>query len=168
MDSGKWTVENRDKTKENGGSLREGGDSPLSTINYPLPELIIFPNPYPNRDYIVTHTNPEFTSVCPITGLPDFGEITIAFVPDKLCVELKALKYYFLSFRQRGIFYEAVTNEILEDLVTALEPRWMEVTGEFSTRGGIHSRVVAKYTKEKEALPHSDRISIKKFEKPIA
>jgi 7-cyano-7-deazaguanine reductase len=131
------------------------------------PELIVFPNPYPNRDYEIAHVNPEFTSVCPVTGLPDFGEITIRFVPDKLCVELKALKYYFISFRNRGIFYEAVINEILEDLVTAMEPRWMEVAGKFSTRGGLHSNVIAKYTKETDSLLTSDRVIVKNLEKPI-
>lgn len=131
------------------------------------PELIVFPNPYPEREYVITHTNPEFTSVCPVTGLPDFGEIEIVFVPDKLCVELKALKYYFISFRNRGIFYEAVINEILEDLVSAIEPRWMEVTGKFSTRGGLHSTVVAKYTKGVDPLPESDRIKITKLKKSI-
>lgn len=127
------------------------------------PELIVFPNPYPNRDYVITHTNPEFTSVCPVTGLPDFGEIEVVFIPDKLCVELKALKYYFVSFRNRGIFYEAVINEILEDLVSAIEPRWMEITGEFSTRGGLHSTLVAKFTKSEDTMPTSDRIVVKKL-----
>lgn len=130
-------------------------------------ELIVFSNPYPERDYVITHANPEFTAVCPVTGLPDFGEITVIFVPDKLCVELKALKYYFLCFRNRGIFYEAAVNEILEDLVTATQPRWMEVTGEFSTRGGLHSSVVAKYTKGEDKLPHSERIRVKKLGKAI-
>ena len=131
------------------------------------PELIVFPNPYPDREYVITHTNPEFTSVCPVTGLPDFGEIEVVFVPDKLCVELKSLKYYFIGFRNRGIFYEAVINEILEDLVSALEPRWMEVTGDFSTRGGLHSTVVAKYIKSEDAMPTSDRILVKKLNKAI-
>jgi 7-cyano-7-deazaguanine reductase len=131
------------------------------------PELIVFPNPYPERDYEITHVNPEFTSVCPVTGLPDFGEITMRFVPDKLCVELKSLKYYFIGFRNRGIFYEAVINEILEDMVTAMEPRWMEITGKFSTRGGLHSNVAAKFTKSKDGLPHSERIVVKNFEKPV-
>jgi 7-cyano-7-deazaguanine reductase len=131
------------------------------------PELVVFPNPYPERDYEITHVNPEFTSVCPVTGLPDFGEITVRFVPDKLCVELKALKYYFISFRNRGIFYEAVTNEILEDLVTAMEPRWMEITGKFSTRGGLHSNVTAKFTKSEDAMPHSERIVVKNFENSV-
>jgi 7-cyano-7-deazaguanine reductase len=131
------------------------------------PELIVFPNPYPKREYVITHSNPEFTSVCPVTGLPDFGEIEVVYVPDELCVELKALKYYFLSFRQRGIFYEAVINEILEDLVATTKPRWMEITGEFSTRGGLHSTVVAKYTKGEEPVPTSDRVTIKQLEKEI-
>jgi 7-cyano-7-deazaguanine reductase len=130
-------------------------------------ELIVFPNPYPNRDYVITHINPEFTSVCPVTGLPDFGEIAVRFVPDTLCVELKALKYYFLGFRNRGIFYEAVINEMLEDLASALEPRWMEITGTFSTRGGLHSTIVAKYTKETDALPRSERITVKNLGAPI-
>ncbi|HEY3875721.1 MAG TPA: preQ(1) synthase [Candidatus Kapabacteria bacterium] len=132
------------------------------------PELIVFPNPYPNRDYVITHSNPEFTSVCPVTGLPDFGEIELVFVPDQLCVELKALKYYYLSFRNRGIFYEAVVNEMLEDLAAALDPRWMEITGEFSTRGGLHSTVVAKYTKGEDKLPKSNRIKIKVLKKSIS
>jgi 7-cyano-7-deazaguanine reductase len=130
-------------------------------------ELIVFRNPYPERDYEITHVNPEFTSVCPVTGLPDFGEITVRFVPDKLCVELKSLKYYFISFRNRGIFYEAVINEILEDLVTAMEPCWMEVAGKFSTRGGLHSNVTAKFAKSEDALPHSDRIVVKNFENSV-
>jgi 7-cyano-7-deazaguanine reductase len=130
-------------------------------------EVIVFPNPYPERDYVITHSNPEFTSVCPVTGLPDFGEITVIFVPDKWCVELKSLKYYFLGFRNRGIFYEAVVNEILEDLVTAMEPRWMEITGEFSTRGGLHSNVVAKFTKSEDTMPNSKRVLVKKLGKKI-
>jgi len=129
------------------------------------PELIVFPNRFPNRDYVITHSNPEFTSVCPMTGLPDFGEITLVYVPDELCVELKALKYYYLSFRSKGIFYEAVINEILDDLVSAVKPRWMEVTGEFSTRGGLHSTVVAKYSKDEDPMPKSDRVKVVRIKK---
>ena len=95
------------------------------------------------RDYKITHVNSEFTSVCPKTGLPDFGVITINYIPDKLCLELKALKYYFLEFRIQGIFYEAVTNQILDDLVSACQPRYMEIIGEFSTRGGMNSTIKA-------------------------
>ena len=105
----------------------------------------IFENKYPDRDYQITHVNKEFTSVCPKTGLPDFGTITINYIPDKNCLELKALKYYFLEFRNRGIFYEAVTNQILDDLVEVCAPRYMEVIGDFSTRGGMQSRIRAVY-----------------------
>src|ERR671920_768468 len=90
-----------------------------------------FPNPRPGRDYEIAIDCPEFTSVCPKTGLPDFGEIRITYVPGDRCIELKALKYYFIDFRNRGIFYEAVTNQILDDLVAACEPRRMTVVGEF-------------------------------------
>jgi len=103
----------------------------------------VFENKYPDRDYYITHVNLEFTSVCPKTGLPDFGKIYIKYIPDKLCLELKALKYYFLSFRDKGIFYEAVTNQILDDLVNACQPRYMEIVGEFSTRGGMNSVIKA-------------------------
>ena len=108
-----------------------------------MPEIEVFENQFPQRDYFVTHINEEFTSVCPKTGLPDFGTITINYIPDKLCLELKALKYYFLDFRNKGIFYEAVTNQILDDLVNACQPRYMEIVGKYSVRGGLHSDVIA-------------------------
>ena len=92
---------------------------------------------------------PEFTSVCPKTGLPDFGEIRITYVPDELCIELKALKYYMIDFRNKGIFYEAVTNQILDDLVAAIQPRRMTVLGNFSARGGITTSVTATYEFQK-------------------
>ena len=107
--------------------------------------LETFPNPRPEREYEITISCPEFTSVCPKTGLPDFGEIRITYVPDALCVELKSLKYYMIEFRNRGIFYEAVTNEILDDLVSLLRPRRMTVIGDFSVRGGIKTVVRAEY-----------------------
>jgi 7-cyano-7-deazaguanine reductase len=110
-----------------------------------MANIEVFENQFPNRDYKITHVNKEFTSVCPKTGLPDFGVIKVNYIPDKLCVELKSLKYYFLEFRNQGIFYEAVTNQILDDLVTAVQPRYMEVIGEFSTRGGLNSTVKAIY-----------------------
>jgi 7-cyano-7-deazaguanine reductase len=113
----------------------------------PSPTLETFPNPRPGRDYEIAIRYPEFTSVCPKTGLPDFGEIRITYVPDARCVELKALKYYMIEFRNRGIFYEAVTNQILDDLVEVLSPRRMTVTGEFSARGGISTTVTAAYEK---------------------
>ena len=114
-----------------------------------MKKIEVFDNKYPNRDYFITHTNEEFTSVCPITGLPDFGSIIINYIPDKLCIELKALKYYFLEFRGEGIFYEAVINQILDDLVSACNPRYMEVIGDFSVRGGMHSKEVAVHDPQK-------------------
>ncbi|HXH61918.1 MAG TPA: preQ(1) synthase [Fimbriimonadaceae bacterium] len=103
-----------------------------------------FPNPAPERDYVITHTCPEFTSVCPKTGQPDFATIDLEYVPDALCIELKSLKLYYYSFRDEGIFYEAVTNRILDELSRACTPRWMRVTGRFNVRGGISSVIVAE------------------------
>lgn len=110
-------------------------------------QIETFPNPQPGRDYQIDISCPEFTSVCPKTGLPDFGEIRISYVPDARCIELKALKYYLLEFRTKGIFYEAVTNQILDDLVSACQPRKMTVTGDFTPRGGIKTSVTATYEK---------------------
>jgi 7-cyano-7-deazaguanine reductase len=106
-----------------------------------------FPNPQPGRDYEVDIRCPEFTSMCPKTGLPDFGEIRITYVPDARCLELKAVKYYLLDFRSKGIFYEAATNQILNDLVAACAPRRMTVTGDFTPRGGIKTVVTVRYDK---------------------
>lgn len=107
--------------------------------------LETFPNPRPERDFTIQIRCPEFTSVCPKTGHPDFGEIRIDYVPDATCIELKSLKYYLGSFRNQGIFYEAVTNKILDDLVAACRPRRMTVTGAFTARGGITTTVVADH-----------------------
>jgi len=107
--------------------------------------LETFPNPRPERDYEIDIRCPEFTSMCPKTGLPDFGEIRIQYVADKLCIELEALKYYLVEYRNKGIFYEAATNQILDDLVAACRPRRMTVTGAFTARGGITTSVVAEY-----------------------
>jgi 7-cyano-7-deazaguanine reductase len=100
-----------------------------------------FPNPRPGREFEIAITCPEFTSVCPKTGLPDFGEIRITYVPGDRCIELKALKYYLIEFRSRGIFYEAVTNRLLDDFVRACSPRRCQVTGTFTPRGGITTTV---------------------------
>lgn len=110
--------------------------------------LETFPNPRPGRIYEIEHQNPEFTSVCPITGLPDFGTITITYIPDEICLELKSLKYYFLDFRNKGIFYEEVTNQILDDLVEACKPLEMKITSEWGTRGGMTSVITAVYSRE--------------------
>ena len=108
--------------------------------------LETFDNPQPDRDYEIEICCPEFTSVCPKTGLPDFGTITIRYVPDRACLELKALKYYLLDYRSEGIFYEAATNKILDDLVAACRPRKMEVDGAFTARGGITTTVRVEFT----------------------
>jgi 7-cyano-7-deazaguanine reductase len=107
--------------------------------------LETFPNPRPEREFEIAINCPEFTSVCPKTGLPDFGEIRITYVPADRCIELKSLKYYMIGFRDRGIFYEAVTNQILDDLVGACQPRRMTVVGDFTVRGGIKTTVTATY-----------------------
>jgi 7-cyano-7-deazaguanine reductase len=104
-----------------------------------------FPNPRPEREFEIAIDCPEFTSMCPKTGLPDFGTIRIRYVPDARCIELKSLKYYLLEFRNKGIFYEAATNQILDDLVAACAPRRMTVVGDFTARGGITTKVTAEY-----------------------
>ena len=109
--------------------------------------LETFPNPRPERDYEIAIDCPEFTSMCPKTGLPDFGVIRIRYTPDASCIELKSLKYYLLDFRNKGIFYESVTNQILDDLVAACRPRRMTVVGDFTARGGITTKVTAEYSK---------------------
>ena len=106
----------------------------------------VFPNKYPNREYEIRHVNPEYTSVCPMTGLPDFATIEVCYVPDELCIELKSLKYYYLEFRNKGIFFETAVNQILDDLVTVCKPRRMKVIGTFNTRGGIYSVITAEYS----------------------
>ena len=107
-------------------------------------QLETFPNPAPERDYLISHTCPEFTSVCPKTGQPDFATIDLDYVPDQLCIELKSLKLYYYGFRNEGIFYEAVVNRILDELSGACKPRWMRITGKFNVRGGISSLIVAE------------------------
>lgn len=111
----------------------------------PSKELETFPNPHPERDYTLHIRVPEFTCLCPKTGQPDFGIIHIAYVPDQHCVELKSLKMYMWSFRDEGAFHERVTNDMLNDLVGALQPRFMRVTAEFNVRGGIYTTVVAEH-----------------------
>ncbi|MEO5341369.1 MAG: preQ(1) synthase [Magnetococcus sp. MYC-9] len=104
-----------------------------------------FANPNPERDYRIEMRCPEFTCLCPKTGQPDFAEMVIRYVPDRLCLELKSLKLYLWSFRDKGAFHEAVTNQILDDLVAVVAPRFMEVTGRFLVRGGITTTVVVVY-----------------------
>ena len=108
--------------------------------------LETFENKYPKRDYVVTYEFKEFTSLCPKTGQPDFATISIHYIPDKLCIETKSLKEYFLSFRQEGMFMETLTNKILEDCVSVSKPRWMEVVSKFNPRGGTKIIVKARYS----------------------
>ena len=111
--------------------------------------LETFPNPAPQRDYVIEHTHHEFTSVCPITGHPDFAAITVRYVADKKCVELKSLKLYFHAYRNEGIFFEAVTNKICDDLGGALAPRELTVVADWKGRGGITSRITAAWVPRK-------------------
>lgn len=109
--------------------------------------LETFANSYPDRDYLIEIICPEFTSVCPKTGQPDFGTLTFRYVPDKLCVELKSLKMYLQQFRNEGIFYENITNRILDELVELLQPRQMKLTASFTPRGGISTTITVEYQK---------------------
>jgi len=113
----------------------------------PQKHLETFPNPRPERDYLIAFDCPEFTCLCPLTGQPDFATIRIRYVPDQLCVELKSLKLYLWSYRDEGAFHEAVTNRILDDLVAAVRPRRMKVVGDFAVRGGVTTVVTAEYAK---------------------
>jgi len=118
-----------------------------SGLKAKLPALECFPNQYPG--YEITLEDPEFTSVCPRTGLPDFGVLTILYMPNKWCVELKSFKYYINGFRDIGIFQENVVNRILADFVKAVKPKWAVVTGQFNARGGIQTTVEARHPKKR-------------------
>ncbi|MEE9231360.1 MAG: preQ(1) synthase [Acidobacteriota bacterium] len=129
----------------------------------PSKSLETFDNPQPDRDYLIAFDCPEFTCLCPRTGQPDFATLRIRYIPDQRCVELKSLKLYLWSFRNEGTFHEAVTDKVLSDLVTALDPRWMRVTGDFYVRGGIHTVVTVTHRQPRwqgsleEILPQGDR-----------
>ena len=114
----------------------------------PSRELELFPNPQPERDYTIRITIPEFTCLCPKTGQPDFATLLLEYIPDRQCVELKSLKLYVWSFRNEGAFHEAITNEILDDLVNATAPRFMRLSAIFNVRGGIDTTVVAEHRAE--------------------
>jgi 7-cyano-7-deazaguanine reductase len=107
--------------------------------------LETFPNPAPGRDYVIEHTHQEFTSMCPITGHPDFASITVRYVADRICVELKSLKLYFHAYRNEGMFFEAVTNKICDDIGAVLRPRSLTIISEWKARGGFTSRVTAEW-----------------------
>src|SRR5271168_3984054 len=119
----------------------------------PSTRLETFANPTPERDYTIRMTIPEFSCLCPKTGQPDFATLELEYVPHERCVELKSLKLYIWSFRNRGAFHEAVTNEILNDLVAATAPRFMRLLAEFNVRGGIYTSVVAEHRKRGWAAP---------------
>lgn len=119
----------------------------------PSESLETFPNPNPARDYTIHIEIPEFTCLCPKTGQPDFAVLNLAYIPDQLCVELKTLKLYFWSYRDKGAFHEAVTNQILEDLVNAINPRFMRLTAEFNVRGGLYTTVVAEHQQQGWTAP---------------
>ncbi len=110
--------------------------------------LETFDNPQHDRDYTIRIDTPEFTCLCPVTGQPDFASIQIEYIADKLCLELKSLKLYFWSYRNEGAFHEAVTNQILSDLIAAISPRFMRVSGDFNVRGGVYTQVVAEHRAE--------------------
>jgi len=111
-----------------------------------LPEIETWPNQY--SGYEITISIPEYTSICPRTGLQDFGTITLHYLPDKLCLELKSLKYYILAYRNLGIFYENAVNRILDDVARACRPKWAVVRGEFTARGGMHTTIEARYPRK--------------------
>ncbi len=119
----------------------------------PNKSLETFENPQPGRDYTIRIRVPEFTCLCPKTGQPDFAEMTIEYVANRLCVELKSLKMYVWSYRDEGAFHEAVTNRILDDLVSAVKPRFMRITADFNVRGGIYTTVAAEHRQEGWQIP---------------
>ena len=132
--------------------------SPKASLPNPLPQFVVtrptghldtFESPRPGRPFTVTFESDEFTCLCPLTGQPDFAKLRITYQPDRLCVESKSLKLYLWTFRDQGAFHEAVTNQILDDLVKALKPRWIKVEGDFLIRGGIRTLVSAEHGKAK-------------------
>lgn len=119
----------------------------------PSRNLETFPNPTPGRDYTIRMRIPEFTCLCPKTGQPDFATLHMDYVPDQWCLELKALKLYLWSYRNEGTFHEAVTNKILDDLISACQPRFMRLTAEFFVRGGIYTTVIAEHRNSRWTPP---------------
>ena len=115
-----------------------------------IPVLEVFPNPHPGRSYEIEIEAPEFTSVCPITGQPDFGAVHITYIPSKTCIELKSLKYYLQQYRNKGIFYENITNIMLDDLVAACAPQRMKLITRWNPRGGIKTNITAVYEKDRK------------------
>jgi len=121
---------------------------PVNPPSVPSKALQVFPNPTPERDYVIQFQIPEFTCHCPLTGQPDFASFTIDMVADKLCVELKSLKMYMWSYRNEGAFHEKVTNDIVDDIVRVADPRFIRITAKWFVRGGIYTNVVAEHRKK--------------------
>ena len=119
----------------------------------PSTSLETFDNPQPDRDYTIRIDTPEFTCLCPLTGQPDFASIQLEYIADQRCLELKSLKLYFWSYRDRGAFHEAVTNQILSDLVAAISPRFMRVSANFNVRGGVYTQVIAEHRADNWIAP---------------
>lgn len=138
----------------------------------PAPELLeVFPNPHPERDYLIRIRIPEFTCLCPKTGQPDFATLLLEYVPERSCVELKSLKLYIWSYRNQGAFHEAVTNRILDDLARRMEPRFARLTAEFNVRGGIYTSVTAEHRRPGWQPPAPVVLpapSIAPFHQPVA
>jgi 7-cyano-7-deazaguanine reductase len=120
-------------------------DHAASGVSAPLPEIETWPNQFPGRNYEIEISSPEFTSVCPKTGLPDHGTLTVRYVPDQRCLELKSYKMYLFAYRNLGIFQENIVNRVLEDIVRATQARKVTVIGDFTPRGGIYSKISAHY-----------------------
>ena len=125
--------------------MREVPPNPPSK---PSKDILVFPNPNPERDYVIQFQVPEFTCHCPLTGQPDFAHFTIEMIADKLCIELKSLKMYMWSYRNEGAFHEKVTNDIVDDIVRATDPRFIRITAKWYVRGGIYTNVVAEHRKQ--------------------
>ena len=123
-------------------------EKPATPPTVPSKQLDVFPNPAPERDYVIQFQVPEFTCNCPLTGQPDFAHFTIDMIANKLCVELKSLKLYFWSYRNEGSFHEKVTNTILDDIVRATDPRFIRITAKWYVRGGIYTNVVAEHRRK--------------------
>lgn len=138
-------------------------ENPRATMStQPSRHLETFDNPVKTRDYRIHMEIPEFTCLCPKTGQPDFARLTLDYIPDKKCVELKSLKLYIWSYRDQGAFHEAVTNQILDDLVTAMKPRFIRLTANFYVRGGIFTNVVAEH--RKKGWQPAPRVDLTQFE----
>jgi 7-cyano-7-deazaguanine reductase len=133
------------------GFVINSRETPMSSM--PSTSLETFENPQMDRDYTIRIDTPEFTCLCPITGQPDFATIQLEYIADQRCLELKSLKLYFWSYRDQGAFHEAVTNQILSDLVAAISPRFMRVSAEFNVRGGIYTQVIAEHRADNWVAP---------------